>query len=127
MRRQARENAFQVIFANLFLTPQDCEEKLAELKKTEDVDFAKQIINNFIENREILTKIIGQYLVGYELERLYKTDLALLYLALSEIKYIGTPCQVVINETLEIAKKYSTEKSAKFINGVLSSIVKGQN
>lgn len=127
MRRQARENAFQVIFANLFLTPQDCEEKLAELKKTEDVDFAKQIINNFIENRETLTKIIGQYLVGYELERLYKTDLALLYLALSEIKYIGTPCQVVINETLEIAKKYSTEKSAKFINGVLSSIVKGQN
>ena len=41
------------------------------------------------------------------------------------MKYVGTPAGVVINETLEIAKAYSTEKSAKFINGVLSSIVKG--
>lgn len=127
MRRQAREVAFQTIFANLFISQNEDEEVFASLKKKEDLDFAKQIISEFFTHREEVALLIEKNLVGYELSRIYKTDLALLYLAVTELNYIGTPKQVAINETLEIAKKYSTDKSAKFINGVLSAIVKESN
>ena len=57
-------------------------------------------------------------------ERVYKVDLALIYLALKEIDYFDTPKKVVINEIIELAKNYSTEKSASFINGFLADFVK---
>ncbi len=126
MRRDARELAFQVIFASLF-TKQEDEDVFSSLKKQEDVMFSKSIISAYITNFEILTNLLEKNLNGYELSRVYKTDLALLYSALAEIIYVGSPKQVVINETLEIAKKYSTEKSFKFINGVLSAILRETN
>ena len=65
------------------------------------------------------------FFLGYSLDRVYKVDLALIYLAVSEIKYLDTPHQIVINEVVNLAKQFSTEKSSRFINGVLSAIVKG--
>ena len=50
--------------------------------------------------------------------------MALLSLAVAEIYHYKTPSAIVVNEVLEISKKYSTEKSAKFINGILGSILK---
>ena len=94
------------------------------MKKEEDKIFAQDIVKSFEEHREELTQLISSHLIGYEIDRVYKIDLALMYLSLTEIKYICTPFQVAINETLTIAKKYSTIKSSKFINGVLSSILK---
>ena len=47
-----------------------------------------------------------------------------MYLAITEIKYVKTPIAVAINEILNLSKKYSTEKSQSFINGVLAKVVK---
>lgn len=126
MRTQAREHAFQLIFERLFVKNNYTfdEEFFSSLKKEEDKIFAQDIVKSFEEHREELTQLISSHLIGYEIDRVYKIDLALMYLSLTEIKYIGTPFQVAINETLTIAKKYSTIKSSKFINGVLSSILK---
>ena len=128
MRTQAREKAFQLIFERLFVKENYGfdEEFFASLKKNEDVDFAKELILNFEENKTSLEEMVSKNLVNYELSRVYKVDLALIYLALTEINYCNTPPQVVINETLEIAKRFSTEKSSRFINGVLSSILKSK-
>ena len=64
-------------------------------------------------------------LKGYTPDRLYKVDLAILVLAIIELKYVKeNPKEVIINEAVELAKKYSTEKSPKFINGILADIVK---
>ena len=126
MRRQARELAFQLIFERLFtenLKPLD-EEFFVSLKKEESKDFCKQIITAFVENRKEIEDIIGQNLIGYELNRVYKVDLALIMEAITEIKYLKSPIPVVINEVINLSKEYSTEKSSKFINGVLSSICK---
>ena len=71
-----------------------------------------------------ITTGIKNNLFGYEPERVYKIDKALLCLAITEIYFYKTPSNIVINETLEIAKKYSTEKSSKFINGILGAIIK---
>lgn len=126
MRAFARELAFQLIFERLFVKKEYNfdEEFFVSLKKEEDRDFAKEIIKNFDANREELSTVISSHLIGYEIDRVYKIDLALMYEALTEIFYLSTPPQVAINETIELAKRYSTEKSSKFINGVLSSVLK---
>lgn len=128
MRTQAREKAFQLIFERLFVKENYTfdEEFFALLKKDEDKEFAKEIVLKFEENRNLLEELINKNLVNYDISRVYKVDLALIFMAIAEINYLLTPPQIVINETLEIAKRYSTEKSSRFINGVLSSILKSQ-
>lgn len=126
MRNIARELAFQLIFERLFVKTEYTfdEEFFASLKKEEDKQFAKDIVLKFDENKEYLTSLISSHLIGYEINRVYKIDLALMYEALTEIYYLQTPHQVAINEILDLSKRYSTEKSSKFINGVISSILK---
>ncbi len=129
MRRQARELAFKLIFERLFVKNSYTfdEEFFSSLKDEEDIEFSKKMVETFINNRQTLEDLISKHLHGYELKRLYKVDLALMLMALTEIIYIGTPFQIVINEVVEIAKSYSTDKSSKFINGVLSSVIKELN
>lgn len=126
MRTQARELAFQLIFERLFVKNNYTfdEEFFSSIKKNEDKEFSKQLVSLFEQNREELTNLISSHLIGYEIDRVHKIDLALMYLALTEIKFLNTPLQVSINEILLLSKKYSTERSGKFINGVLSSILK---
>lgn len=125
MRKDARENAFKLIFEGLF---HDCDktlsqENLVELKKEDDIKFFNDIISNFNNQQTILQEKIKTHLKNFEFSRLFKIDLALIYLALTEILYCNTPKAVAINEALELAKVYSTEKSSKFINGIISAIV----
>ena len=68
--------------------------------------------------------IIKDNTEGYELDRIYKVDLAILVLAVYEIKYQDTPKNVVVNEAVELSKKYSTDKSYSFVNGVLAKVLK---
>lgn len=126
MRTKARELAFQLIFERLFVKEVYSldEEFFASLKKQEDKDFAINIVKSFEEHKQELSEIISSHLVGYEIGRVYKVDLALIYEALTEIYYLETPYQIAINEAVEFSKQYSTEKSSRFINGVLSSIIK---
>lgn len=125
MRRDARITAFGLIFEKLFHNQDDFDsEKIDELKKLEDRQFARDILSQFETHHEELEKIVQSKVVGYEINRIYKIDLALIYEVLIEVYYLNTPKQVAINEALEIAKIYSTEKSSKFIHGVLSTIFK---
>lgn len=126
MRTQARKIAFQIIFADLFentnyeivLNEMITEEKLNE-KSTE---FLKQILEAYKQNKTTILSEIEGKVEGYELGRVYKVDLALIYLAITEIKFVGTPKPVVINEILELAKIFSAEKSVSFINGILAKL-----
>ena len=126
MRRDARELAFKLIFERLFIKKEYSydEEFFASIKKEEDKTFASEILTKFENNKDELSSLVSSHLIGYEIDRVYKVDLALIFECLTEIKYLGTPVQVAINETIELAKLYSTEKSNKFINGVLSAILK---
>lgn len=127
MRRDARIVAFDIIFSKLFHKEDEFDsEHIDSLEKIEDRAFARDILAAFEENQVELDKVISKYLSGYEMERVYRVDLALIYIALTEIKYLKTPCQVAINEVIEIAKIYSTEKSPSFIHGVLAAIIKGE-
>lgn len=76
---------------------------------------------------EIMSKI-EQYSQGFAIDRVYKIDLAILLVAIYEIKYRDDiPPSVSANEATELAKTYSTDKSYSFVNGVLSSVIKEKN
>lgn len=125
MRALARELAFQLIFERLFVKDNFSDEEFfVSLKKEEDINFAKEILTSFENNRQQIKDTISSHLVGYEIDRVYKVDLAILCEALTEILFIKTPYKIVVNEAVELAKKFSTEKSSKFVNGVLSSVLK---
>ena len=125
MRNQSRIFAFKIIFAVLFENDQNVGEDIFHTDVKLDSkaeEFAFELVNNFLSNKQDLEKKVAGLVEGYELNRIFKVDLALIYLALTEIEYIKTPKPVVVSEIVEIAKKFSTEKSSKFINGVLAKV-----
>ena len=122
-RKEARELAFKTIYSKFFNTEAEIEDE--NKSNIEDFEFTTQILTNFAEHYQEINDLISSHLKGYTINRVYKIDLAILVLAVIELNYIKeNPKQVIINEAVELAKKFSTDKSPKFINGVLADIVK---
>jgi N utilization substance protein B len=87
-------------------------------------NYAIQIAETFQKNNEEIDNIIQKYSTGWDFDRLVKMDKDILRIALSELLYIKeTPMKVVVDEALELAKKYSTDDSSSFINGVLAKVI----
>lgn len=130
-RKTARENAYKLIFEYLFervpntrtysiLSCGDMDES--------DIKYLEKVYFGVIENYDELTETIAHYSEGFALDRIFKPDLSALLLSLFEIKYMpDIPTAVSINEAVELVKRYSTEKSNVFVNGVLSAINKDIN
>ena len=87
-----------------------------------DNKFVRDIVDGVLEKKDSIDKIISKYLENWDLDRLGKTDRAILRLSTYEMLYYNTPKVVVINEAVELAKKYSDEKVVKLINAVLDKI-----
>lgn len=82
-------------------------------------------INSIIEKREDIDKLIVAAAPEWPIEKLNKVDLAILRLSIFELNYLKeSPQKVIIDEAIELAKSFGTEKTPKFINGVLGSIIK---
>ena len=87
-------------------------------------NYAIQIADFFQKNHEEVDEIIQKYAKNWDLGRLVKMDKDILRIAIVELLYIkDAPMKVVVDEALELAKKYSTEDSAAFINGVLAKVI----
>ena len=80
------------------------------------------IVYGVIENQKKIDLIINKYLDNWTIDRLGKTDAAILRLAVYEMMYYDTPSVVVINEAIELSHKYSDDKVVKIINAVLDKI-----
>ena len=87
-----------------------------------DNKFVRDIVNGVLEKKDSIDKIISKYLENWDLDRLGKTDRAILRLSTYEMMYYDTPKVVVINEAVELAKKYSDDKVVKLINAVLDKV-----
>ncbi|SKC57179.1 NusB antitermination factor [[Eubacterium] yurii] len=95
-----------------------------KLEDFSDIGYIKLFISSFLDNKELIDSEISQVLSDkWTVKRLAKIDLALIRTAITEIKYLDIPYKVAINEALELAKKYSDEKSSSFINGILKDYV----
>lgn len=123
-RTIARESAFRTIYSKLFDSNFDGLEASNDISQKCDMGFYYDLCNKFSENKDTLESKIKSLLKGITIDRVYKVDLALIYLAVTELEFFDTPKKVVVNEIIELAKRYSTEKSAKFINGFLAEFLK---
>ncbi|MBQ3052335.1 MAG: transcription antitermination factor NusB [Clostridia bacterium] len=126
-RKQAREEAFILIFEKIF-SKESVEDILATAKEARDLepdDYINNVFSGVYENLEELDRLIGDNTVGWKIERISKTSLCILRLSIYEIKFMeDIPNSVSINEAVELAKKYATQQDASFVNGILSTIVK---
>lgn len=87
-------------------------------------DFVNDIVFGVLKEEKKLDELINKYTENWTIDRLGKTDQAILRLSTYELVFYDTPEVVAINEGIELAKKYSDEKIAKMVNGILDSILK---
>ena len=126
-RRDARDLAFKLIFSYTFDKEKNIE-ALEEYTSNSDADdkaYVSEVYNGVILHYDELMEDVKNNAEKYDANRLYKTDLAVILLALYEIKYMSSiPFKVSVDEAISMAHKYSTEKSGKYVNGILSKFVR---
>lgn len=129
MRTTAREAAFKLVFASRFTGEMDSELEKT-FKKTDhldndDVEYVNRVIEIITEHEDELLKTIDDYSRDFPESRLFPADKSILLVSLAEIKYMDDIPEIVsVNEAANISSKYSSAKSASFVSGILSEIVK---
>lgn len=88
-----------------------------------DNDFVKDIVYGVITYEKEINDIANSYMNNWNIERIDRTGAAILRMAIYELKYTDTPSVVVINEAVELAKKYSDDSVRKIINAVLDRMI----
>ena len=133
-RRNARKHIFNLVFQTEFNVETDIKETIETY--TEEYEDFQQVESDFVsrEYRGILANIesidsyIDKYAIGWSVQRLAKTDLAILRMGVYEIIFDDEiPDAVAVNEAVELAKEFSGDKAPAFINAVLSKIVKSKD
>jgi N utilization substance protein B len=126
-RRVVREKVLQILYAyemNNESLEQISREILSDITDTTDKSFAEELIRQVITNVEDLDKRIIHRVTNWEMNRIALIDKILLRIGICELLYFpDIPPKVSINESIEIAKDYSTSGSAKFINGILDAVL----
>lgn len=89
-----------------------------------DNEFVKELVYGVITYKSSLDELANKHMVNWSIDRIDKTGKAILEIALFELKYTETPEIVVINEAMELAKKYSDDSVRKIINAVLDKVIK---
>ena len=128
LRTKAREFAMQMLF-QWDMSQQDLARLEATFWKSAKAadktrTFANQLFEGTAKDVTALDEIIGKHCENWRFERLAAIDRAILRLAIYEMSSTDTPPKVVLNEAVELAKKFSSEESGAFVNGVLDSVHK---
>lgn len=126
-RTKSREQAFILIFERCF--SHDTIESIVDAAETSEnvhiEEFAEKLAKGAEEHEAELDAVISKYIRGWAMNRLSRVSLAILRLAIYELKYeADIPVSVSINEAVNLAKKYGGAEDAPFVNGVLGSASK---
>lgn len=130
-RTAIREQTFKLIYSLEIQKQEELEEAIELYEESNQItdEKAKAYIKDTIfgmekNEDEIIQQIEKNLKSDWKLERISKIDLAILKLAIYELKYTDIPFKVAINEAVELAKKYGEDASKNFVNGILASVVK---
>ena len=128
-RRMARELALQALFS-VEIGHRDAaevlDEYLSSFSESAQRLFVKDLVLGTLEHAPESDERITPLLEGWTIERLPTIDRLLLRMAAFELQHRPqTPRPVVINEAVELAKRFSTEDSGRFVNGVLAALIRG--
>ena len=130
-RKAIREHAFKLIYSLEIQKQEDKQEAIElymesnELTDEKAKAYIEEAIFGIEKNKKEIVQLIETNLKSdWRIERISKVNLAILKLAIYELKYTEVPFKVVINEAVELAKKYGEDASKNFVNGVLASVIK---
>ena len=129
-RREIRENIFKLLFRVEFHDNDEMQEQfdmiedeLGNISET-DINYIKDKFSKIVENIDTIDAEINEKSQGWKTSRMGKVDLSIIRLAVYEIKFEDDiPVKVSINEAVGLAKKFGTDDSASFVNGVLAKFV----
>lgn len=130
-RTEAREEAFKLLYSLQLMSDKDIKEQIEvyiednNITDKEAIKYIENIINGTSAENEKIENMVSENIKSdWDIKRISKIDLALLKLGIYEILYSKLPYKVVINEVVELSKKYGDDNSKAFVNGVLASVVK---
>jgi N utilization substance protein B len=129
-RRELREQIFLLLFRVEFNNPEDMPEQLRMFFEDDETYFSEkdeayitEKYEKIIEKKSELDSLLDEKAEGWDVKRMGKIELAVLRLALYEMKYDeDVPTSVAINEAVELAKGFGGEESPSFINGILAKL-----
>ena len=124
-RSGAREAAMKILYQISILEKAEASYDLDEIfsrVEGRNKEFIESIVNEVILKKEELDKKANTYLINWEINRLNKVDQAIFEIAIYELLYTDTPKKVVIDEAINLSKKYSEDAVVKMLNGVLDKI-----
>lgn len=128
-RRAIREQVFLMLFRAEFHDKEEMEEQMKlyteqlEECSEKDLNYISNKFKDIVDKMDEIDEAIGAVSKGWKVSRMAKVDLALLRLAVYEMKYEeDIPVKVAINEAIELAKQYGSDDSPAFVNGVLAKL-----
>ena len=129
-RREIREQIFKMLFQTEFYSEEELEEQIQismeELNETDQEKraYIEQKLHEICRLKEEIDASVNEKTTGWKTDRMAKVDLALIRLAVYEIRYEAEiPTGVAINEAVELAKIYGSDGAPSFVNGVLAKLV----
>ena len=133
-RSETRESAFRLLYSFQLIKDIDYKEQIdlyigeENITDKDAVSYIKETVEGVVKNDKDIEDIITQNIKEeWTIARINKVNLTLLKLGIYEMLYSKLPYKVVINEVVELAKKYGDDNSKSFVNGVLASVVKKNN
>lgn len=126
-RREDRQQALEFVYERMFRddSTEDLYEDAFHARDAQVSDYAREIVEGVESHAEEIDALIESRLKGWKLNRISKMSLAVMRVAVYEMKYIkSVPVSVSINEAVNLAKSYSTDKDGSFVNGVLGAVAK---
>ena len=132
-RTETRQLAFELLYSLEIqkIDKEEYEEQIDIFLQEQNIEHPKvkkyiiQTVYGILEHQEEILTLISQNLKEkWEISRISKVNLVLLKLAVYEMIYVKLPYKVVVNEVVELAKKYGDDTSPSFINGILANIIK---
>lgn len=130
-RKTARETAMKLIY-QMDMNGETGEEVLASFYEntedevsSEDKEYIEGCVTGFEQNREVIDTYISKYSKEWKISRIAKVDLAIMRLSIYEMmQREDVPDNVSVNEAVELSKKYSSDNSFSFVNGILGNVIK---
>ena len=126
-RRKSRELALQILF-ELDTNQSDVQKAINQFWKNFDYpedlrEFSERLVEGVAEHREEIDRLIGKHAKNWSLSRIDRVDRNIMRAAIFELAHCpDIPPKVAINEAIELSKKFGSEKSPSFINGILDKI-----
>ena len=124
MRTTARETVYKYLFSRLFNGNDEglfTALKIGARLNEKDGAFADELLSAVLKDVDFFNEKISEFSHSFAFDRIFATDKCAIYIGMAELKsFPDTPKAVAINEAVNIAAKYSTDKSTDFVNGILA-------